>query len=262
VNRLVAYNVSVFHAGALLMDIPVFYINRDCDLDRRKHIESELTRLGLIATRVAGVEGRNVPDWLSPYYDLTLSPGEIGCSASHLICYAAIRDLNLGYGVILEDDANLSPDFIDTVTESVRIAPPHWDVIRLSCDNKWPVQILSNVTSKRSLIRYTKIPVGTAGIIVSAAGARMLLTPRRIKGAIDVEIRTPWDLGLNVYGVYPAPITTNDAIPSTIPIRSGARVTKKHASTTRRFLFNLKTIGAWTYFKIWILRLFSVPRSA
>lgn len=239
------------------MNIPIFYINRDCDTDRRVHIESELQRIGLTATRITGVEGRNVPDWLTPYYDTTLSPGEVGCSASHLKCYAMIRDQNLGCAVIFEDDASLSSDFVEAVTEAVRLAPPHWDVIRLSSDNKWPVQILSRVTSDRSLIRYTKIPVGTAGLVVSASGARMLLNPRTIKAAIDVEIRSPWDLGLDVYGVFPAPVTPNGEIPSTIPDRSGARVTRKHASTMTRLVFNLKTIGVGAYLKLWLLSLLS-----
>src|SRR6185312_4889171 len=113
------------------MIVPIFYINRDRDADRRLHIEQEFERLGIEAVRIPGVEGRSVPTWLEPYYDGRLSPGEVGCSASHLTIYAIIRDRGLPYAVVIEDDARLSDDFLETVKDAVRVAPSHWDVIRL-----------------------------------------------------------------------------------------------------------------------------------
>jgi glycosyl transferase family 25 len=236
--------------------IPVFYINRDRDTARRLHIEEQLDRLGISASRFPAIEGRNIPDWLRPYYDLTLTPGEVGCSASHLMIYAKIRDNNLGYAVVLEDDAVLEPDFMETVAAAVQIAPPHWDVIRLTLENKSPLQILAQTTPGRSLIRYFKIPAGTAALIVSASGARQLLQPRLVKAAIDVEIRTPWHLDLNVFGIAP-PIASTVSVqemPSTIHIRSLARISGKHTSAPRRFLFNLSTMGLLSYVKARFVR--------
>lgn len=234
------------------MTIPVFYINRDCDTARRVHIENQLGRLGISATRIAAVEGRNVPDWLRSYYDLRLTPGEVGCSASHLTSYKKLGNDNLEFAVILEDDAILEPDFLETVAEAVRIAPPGWDIIRLTKGNKSPLQILAQTTTGRSLVRYFKIPVGAMALIVSASGAKKLLRPRLIKAAIDVEIRNPWHLDLSVFGIAPPVASTAsiEELPSTIRVRSWARISGRHASKPRRFWYNLSTFGVFTYLKI------------
>jgi len=229
--------------------IQVFYINRDCDLERRAHIEKQLDRLGLLSTRIRGVDGRAVPEWLNGYYDDRLTPGEVGCSASHLTACAAIRDSNLPYAVILEDDAELTDDFEQTVLDAVRIAPRSWDVIRLTRPGKNALQIIAKTSTNHSLIRYSKIPVSAAGLMVSYAGAKKLLRPRLIKEPIDSEIRYPWQLDLNVLGIAPGVVAgiAPSIIRSTIEVRSKSRSSNKIIIGINRVAYNVRTIGILSY---------------
>jgi len=229
--------------------IRVFYINRDCDLERRVHIEKQLDRPGLVSIRIRGVDCRAVPEWLNDYYDDRLTPGEVGCSASHLTAYAAIRDSNLPYAVVLEDDAELTDDFEQTVLDAARIAPRGWDVIRLTRPGKNALQIIAKTSTNRSLIRYSKIPVSAAGLIVSYTGAQKLLRHRHIKDPIDAEIRYPWQLDLNVLGIAPGIVAGigPSIIPSTIQVRSKSRTSNKVVIGLSRVAYNIRTIGLLSY---------------
>lgn len=226
------------------MAIPVFYINRDCDTARRERIERQLDRAGLDPVRISGVDGRAVPEWLKSYFDDRMTPGEVGCSASHLLAYSAIRERNLGYAAILEDDAEITDDFVETIIEVVNLVPANWDVIRLTRPGKNALQLLGKTETGHSLVRYFKIPVGAAALLVSSSGAKKLLRPRLIKDPIDGEIRYPWRLGLNVYGLAPhiAGGAGVSEVPSTITERSKSRSAGRVSIGLHRFAFNLRTL--------------------
>src|SRR5450631_992879 len=90
-----------------------FYINRDCDHDRRSHIESQLINVGMLGERTPAVDGLDVPDELRHYFfsseqkTTPLTPGEVGCYASHLKTLALIGKSGLKCALVLEDDALL-----------------------------------------------------------------------------------------------------------------------------------------------------------
>ncbi len=236
-------------AGAFVT-VSVFYINRDGDAGRRLHIEQEFTRLGIEAVRVPGVEGRSVPVWLEPYYDANLTSGEVGCSASHLTIYAIIRDMGLPYAVVLEDDARLSDNFLGIAEDAIKAAPLNWDIIRLCRRPSRGFETVRRTGSGHDVIRYSVIPYGTAALIVSASGAEKLLRPRIIKDAIDHEVRQPWHLDLNVFGIDP-PIATEvdrSIFPSTIQTRMRPRKRQRLA----RMFFNIRQMGLLGYARCFI----------
>jgi len=225
--------------------MPAFYINLDEDMDRRALLEAELSRAGIQAERVAAVLGRAVPDWLQSFYDERLAPGEVGCSASHLVICTNIIERQLPYALVLEDDARLASDMKAVIQRAVELAPQGWDIIRLIETSKDRVQVLAAVGEGRNLVRYLRIPRSTTGMIVSASGARKLLSRRLIKEPIDVEIRWPWQLGLDVYGIDPPVVeqASEKSLPTTIPHRSMPR----KYNQLRRMIFNIRKMGLSEY---------------
>jgi glycosyl transferase family 25 len=225
--------------------IPAFYINLDRDAHRRTRLEEEFASARLRAERISAVDGRAVPEWLRHFYDHRLSAGEIGCSASHLVIYRMMIERGLPFALILEDDARLEKDCLAAIETAVKVAPRDWDVIRLIERSSRPLQRLREIGRGRSLVRYLRIPRSTTGLVVSQSGARKLLTPRRVKEPIDVEIRWPWQLDLNVYGIDPPPITQASGIEveTTIPERSRP----KKLNQLRRLVFNIRKMGIVSY---------------
>ncbi|HET6387966.1 glycosyltransferase family 25 protein [Hyphomicrobium sp.] len=227
--------------------IPTFFINLDRDTFRRELIEEELARAGLAGERLSAIEGRSVPDWLRSYYGCDLSDAEVGCSASHLVICKRILERGLPYALTFEDDAHLAEHSRDIIEAAIANAPQGWDVIRLIESSSQPFQALAELGFGRSLVRYLRVPRSTTGIIVSTAGARKLLSPRVIREPIDVEIRWPWQLDLNVYGIE-APIVSQKSgvsLESTIPIRQRP----KKFNQLQRLVFNVRKFGPADYLR-------------
>jgi len=225
--------------------IPAFYINLDRDRSRRARLEEELSKSKISAERIPAVAGRAVPDWLQSFYDDRMGPGEIGCSASHLTICRIVVERNLSFALILEDDARIEKDCLDAVETAVRIAPRDWDIIRLIETSSRPFQQVGTIGRGRALVRYLRVPRSTTAIVVSQSGARKLLTPRLVTEPIDVEIRWPWQLDLNVYGIHPPPVTqaSEREIETTIPNRSRP----KKLNQLRRMIFNIRKMGLTSY---------------
>jgi glycosyl transferase family 25 len=198
------------------------YINRDCDYSRRCEMELQLDREGLAYERVTAVEGVQVPAELRPEFFSgdglhgNLTPGEVGCYASHLQIWRSVVARNLASALVLEDDALLPPSFRTKVDELLRAAPPGWDFIHLSGDSKRAVKHIASAGEAGSLVKYSRIPAGTVAYLISRQGAQKLSAARARYWPVDTDIRRPWHYGLNVYGAMPFLVSHNESIASTI----------------------------------------------
>src|SRR5689334_19676770 len=108
-----------------------FLINLDRSPDRLTHMQAQLAALDIKAERVSAVDGRDrVPAHLRSQFatSTNLTSAEVGCYASHLAVMEIIRDRQLPHAVVLEDDANLQPDFVAATTEAIAMAPHRWDI--------------------------------------------------------------------------------------------------------------------------------------
>jgi glycosyl transferase family 25 len=230
-----------------------FFINLDRHPDRRAHVESQLRNAGLVAERVAGVNGREVPPELAGYFDLetksryALMPGQIGCQASHLKVMRLIRERNLDYALVLEDDALLPPDIAGILTETLEKVPAGWDIVRLCRPTSRAFRPLAKLSDNRSVVRYSRVPVGRAGYLVSRSGAAKLLQPRKMVRPGDDEISQSWLLGLDIYGVEPNPIVQERvALPTTIGVkRGGLNRFKRAIPDPRRPVFHISKLGPY-----------------
>ena len=162
--------------------------------------------------------------------------------------------------LVLEDDARSTPDFNETLALAISHLPRGWDILRLCRTSKKPPYVVCKLNKTRRLVRYMRVPTGTAALLVSPTGARKLLTPRVIREPIDIEIQRSWKLGLNIFGIDP-PIVTEvdrDILPSTLGVRT-TPTTVEHDNILRR-VFTLRQIGLANYLQWKARRLISGRR--
>src|SRR5262245_12397808 len=239
-------------APNLEAELPVFLINLDRSPDRLELMLTEAQRTGLAFERFSAVDGRDaLPDWLRPQFSDTadLSSGEVGCYASHLSIYQQIARNQLAYAMILEDDVILPDDLLSMVKDALSMAPKGWDYIRLSGHFKRAVYSIGPLPNGRHLVRHTLIPNTTAGYLISRQGADKMLAPSPRLRPIDRDIKFAWLRNLEVFGVYPSPVTQRAYLPTTIASRqltdSPSNVDSERSITARlcAFLFTASKLG-------------------
>jgi len=249
----------------------VFYINRDRDGERRRCIEAGLTAARLAGERVPAVEGLAVPHDLQGYFMVDgrlatrLSAGEVGCYASHLKTAQLIWRRGLAVALVVEDDAVLPSSLAADLDAILNAAPQGWDIIRLSDNATHSFKPLNGLHSGREIVCYSRVPSGTVGYLISAAGARKLLEPHICEWPVDTDFRQPWVFGLQVYGVLPKLIGHNDALPSAVlaygersRLRRGLRrPTLRYPvgspfHTLQSARFNLRRLGPATWLRCWM----------
>ena len=204
-----------------------FLINLDRSTDRLAKMEAQAQRIGLKFERVPAVLGTAVPEHLRDKFYVDgqitprLKPGEVGCYASHLLIYEAVRKRNLSHALVLEDDVVLEDDLIEVAKKVLDAAPSGWDIIKL-CNNTTRTAMSVAQIGSRHLVRYVRQPYLTGGYLVSASGASKMFSPSVRTSAIDVDIRLPWRFGLEVFGVLPEPVKV-DFSDRSIIIEMGGR---------------------------------------
>ena len=126
------------------IDVPVYYINMDRSVDRRKFMENQFKLLNINSpNRIPGVPGNSLDNILfGAYGDISyaieytdLSPSEVGCTLSHLQAIKTAYENNEHVALILEDDASLSlvPFWDGKLSDIIANAPIDWEIIQLFC---------------------------------------------------------------------------------------------------------------------------------
>jgi len=206
-----------------LLDGRIFFINRDCDENRRQAFERELAKANVTAERIPAVNGLAVPDDLRPYFFSGsalhggLRPGEVGCYASHLKAMQMVAARDLSFAVVLEDDAVLPPDFEAAVAEVLAALPASWDIVLLYGTPTRAFKTIANLSGQHGkLVRYSRVPSGAVAYLINSRGARKFLTPRKVDWPIDTDFRRPWVFNLEIFGALPQIVSHSGELTSAI----------------------------------------------
>jgi len=202
-------------------------INLDRDSFRLAHMEAECARVGLHMTRWPALLGAALPPALDACFatssrdGVALSNGEIGCYASHITIWQAIRDGRIGdVALVMEDDLRLEDDFAAAVQGALAVAVPGWDFIRLSNAPRRAFVPVAKVCSRYSLVHYTRVPCSSGAYLISRTGAAKLLARSSRTLPVDEDLRRGWRFNLNTFGVVPLPATPG-VVESTITLLGG-----------------------------------------
>jgi len=103
-----------------------FYINLESRLDRKQHVEEQLSNIGICATRFNAIK---------------LTNGAIGCSMSHLKCLELAKQNNWEHVLIVEDDILfLNPDLFKNQLNKFLKNHANFDVVLIAGNNMPPYQ--------------------------------------------------------------------------------------------------------------------------
>jgi glycosyl transferase, family 25 len=179
--------VRQYNLGFLLEQvIPVWVINLKKRADRLEKIGCRLDELGIIWQRIDAIDGKNCEDHL---LEKTDKNGEIGplsnstraCSASHYCFWQLLINEGSLYGVVLEDDVEVSDDFKDLlcdlswipedtyIIKLEKFLPKRESKVLLGC-------VVSNtLSSTRQVHRMFSRHTGAAAYLMSRNGAKNAL---------------------------------------------------------------------------------------
>ncbi|MDD3371249.1 MAG: glycosyltransferase family 25 protein [Alphaproteobacteria bacterium] len=251
-----------------MQPLPAILINLDRDADRLAHMQKQLDTAGLSFARQAGFLGKDIPKELrSRFFDAqgnpktALTDGEIGCYASHLAALSRVADGEFGdAALIMEDDLALAPGFADIVGDCLDNMPDDWGLLRLSNPPRSAYAPLAPVGENRFLVKYSRIPVGSAAYAVSRGGAKTFLAKGFRGLPVDIDFRYPWIHGLKTFGVV-APAAKAGVLASSIDTvgqkrkqaaapSSVQRLRRGDgAQTFKRIAYNIRDLG----FENWLI---------
>jgi GR25 family glycosyltransferase involved in LPS biosynthesis len=117
----------------------IYYINLDRRTDRREHMEKQLARLNLSATRIPAVNGAEMT-W-KPEYGILSNFWNTGALAYCLSYRAAIVDAikkDRDYVLIMDDDAVLSDNLYEVLEQAWKTLPEECHMLYLGANHGHP----------------------------------------------------------------------------------------------------------------------------
>lgn len=198
------------------------YINLDRAPARRLFMERQLTAAAIAAERISAVD-RAAPDFqprggLKVLRDDVLIEmnwdgrpyvtGEEACLQSHLVALKRFLATDAPHALIMEDDAELAPDFRAAV-EAALARSDLWDAVKLEGNRKKgarPALTVATLTGPYRLVASMNPAAGTAAYLFSRAGAERVIA--RIEGVFepyDNFLATLWRHQLRLLDCAPFP---------------------------------------------------------
>ncbi len=190
--------------------------------NRKRFMESQLRRLGVEFTWVAGLDGRALKEgsfreFSDQEYQFRtngqlFAAEQVGRALSHLKAYRKMLESGYGRAVILEDDTLLDRDItrhVDKMAQTLSVSEP--EIILLG-----PIEAYF-LEGKTLIDRYQLVDVAAAGLawgyIINARAARLMMQHnfpiRFLAGDWD---RATYFTGCHLRAVVPSMVTSRDAM--------------------------------------------------
>jgi glycosyl transferase, family 25 len=192
---------------------PIWVLNLRRSVERRARIRDHLGALGLPFEIIEGVDGRAMtPRDLAAVSSSReslrlagreLTPGEIGCSLSHLELYRKQIDEGWDEVVILEDDALVDPAFVE-VMKRIESLPADWELVLLYHGHPQISFWGSRRLGCYRCVKFASTAWGTVGYLLRRSGAQKLLAhgfPVRVTA--DHLTGGGLRAGVSLYGILP-----------------------------------------------------------
>lgn len=226
-----------------LQGLRAFVINLVHDVERRAHMEKQLSTLGLDAEFVPAVDGRSLDAEALVAYDRTrclrvygveMMPNEIGCYVSHYRLYERMVREGIAVALIMEDDLEIDPRFPRALAALLEEERPPWHIVRFETQ-RGRVAAPKSRKDRGTLVRplgetelfQLKIHVlGLGAYLIRLDGARrMVAFGRRIFMPIDQAMDRFWENGIEPYFVRPQLVRQRPTLASRIGTRDYSRRT-------------------------------------
>jgi glycosyl transferase, family 25 len=148
-----------------------------------------------------------------------LSPGELGCYASHYAAWMTFLEAGASQMVVLEDDTIVDWTFLEKVARiDLQASGIHF--LRLFAMDPGPCRRVQEnaVEFQRHLIEYVDRVFGAQAYAITRAGAERLIRHCQVvRRPIDDELDRSWVHGLPNLGIFPFPVIAQSGV-STIGV--------------------------------------------
>jgi glycosyl transferase family 25 len=205
----------------------VFVINLESSTDRREHMQRNLCRLGVEFTFFQGIDARRGEHLEVSRYDARtairefkrpLSPGEIGCFASHYLLWQQCI-IEKEPVVIIEDDVLIADEFPRALSAARQLID-ELGLIRLGVTHNADKNNPASALQGFEIVQYLRNQVlGTQGYVLSCAAAEKLVA--HASGwwlPVDLYMHRAEEHRVDSYGLHPLSVMHADenAYPSVI----------------------------------------------
>ena len=174
---------------------PIYYINMDKDIDRKKSIEDQLSRVSTNHYRIKGFNGHMIKslshdklegiEFFNYYDDMTSS--EIGCVLSHIKAIKTAYDNNDQLAIICEDDLIFDTCSInDSITDLILEAPKDWEILQLS--NLSEIGQRKTREYKLRTLEHNSLIWGTGCYIINNIGMEKVISTTYNKNSNTISI--------------------------------------------------------------------------
>jgi glycosyl transferase family 25 len=254
--------------------IPVVVISLSDCTDRRNTIRLHLDALSIPFKFFDAVDARqfsadqmerHAPQKLLNYYR-PLSPGEVGCSLSHIAVLNSIAAGIDEFVCVLEDDAKPSRQITSFLDSAALKKLPQFDVLRLATLPRSKRRLLSHHTDVGgiSVLTIFRPHALSTAQIYSIAGARKIAADMKCVQAPfdDALYRENHVAGLRILEVRPSVVHPSEEAESTIGLRRPALdqsiagwLTKEWWKRRREWRALVNYVRAWGFAGILKLRM-------
>lgn len=263
-------DVFVLVGGILVSDsrmekLDIVVVNLTRSHERRTAMRALLDPLGLPYRFFDAIDGRAKPHPLFSRFDplksemrhgYILTPGELGCYASHYLLWeqSVAEDKPL---LIFEDDVTLNDNFLSAY-EVACDKIEKYGVIRFSRHKRRRWVRIESLSKGLDIIRLKIGPHGTSCYAVSPGAAKQLIETAKVWfEPVDCHLDRFWSHGIYCYNIAPPPVihaaqtvekseiwggTARDEPSSRFRFRR--RVYRMYDKTLR-FMCNIRYFGRW-----------------
>ena len=190
----------------------VYIINLNQDKDRKTWVKKELNRVGIDNyIFISAVDGSTLPQNDLDYYNSEnkfwpkMSPGQVGCSMSHVKLYKDFLKTKYDYALVLEDDVLFKNNFSISLVDNILLHNfPENHIILLSNISTFFKKSRFKISKGFNLVKVIKAAFSSSYLIDKYAAEQLIKKNEPIKAyADDFNIfQEMWNI--DVYGVDPS----------------------------------------------------------
>jgi glycosyl transferase family 25 len=183
-------------------------------LDRQARIKRALDKAEIEFEFFWGVDGRKDPNPLLAFYDepkrlrakgKSMTPGQLGCFASHFNIWKRCEAENTNY-IVLEDDVVFDEDGFKSFLDGLSELPSHLECLRLF-ENKTRGNKHYDVSGFKGfrVLRYLKGPMSAMGYFLTPRAARKFVySTNPVFLPVDIHMDRYWVNNVICLGIEPA----------------------------------------------------------
>ncbi|WP_333913702.1 glycosyltransferase family 25 protein [Vibrio coralliirubri] len=159
----------------------IFVISLATALNRREHIKSQFEKIDTDFAFFDAIDGRNGSHFLFDRLNLKkrlrikgygMTPGELGCFASHYLLWEKCVALNETM-VVIEDDAQLEPCFENSIKHINELEK--YDYVRLFVNGRKRPYVTIGVYQSYEVVEYLRGPGATRAYFITPTAAKKFI---------------------------------------------------------------------------------------